>query len=418
MLQRIKREFAEGKALLQFGVLTALGQALLPLIVAKFFTPDLFGRYSLAKMIMFFFLTLLVSSSQAPFIVFANQEKAATGKINKSFSVQCIFLISAIILFAVIILPLRNYIAKFAEISSGDLFFVGLAFFGLSLKAFLCNLFMAMGQRIKSSVAEMVFGIFSLILIFSFYAADCINLRTVFLIYPLSAAASIAVFSGTIDYKMLFPFIIEGKYFREMFDYTKWIFLGAIAVYFAGWGDNLVLRVFVPMKDIGIYNLAYQISKGMIGLVLILNSYFLPFVSEHIENGEKIRDYLFGKRPRIIIAGFVGIALLFIIAPAVFKFIYGDTYKDSVTVLRILLFSAVLSLYIIFYEVMLYALKKYKFIQAVNVIHVCVNLVLDLILVPAMGFWGAAIATVCAYICRVITIEIYFRLKLVKELKL
>lgn len=418
MLRRIKREFAEGKTLLQFGILTALGQALLPLIVAKFFSPDLFGQYSLAKMIMFFFLTLLVSSAQAPFIVFANQEKTQSGKINKTFSVQCVFLVFSFFIFATSILFFGRAISAFAKISYIDLLFVASGFAGLALKTFLCNLFMAMGQRIKSSVAEVVFGIFSLILIFFFYAVDHINLRTVFLIYPLSAAALIAVFITTIDYKMLFPFIIAGKYFREMFDFTKWAFLGAIAVYFAGWGDNFILRIFVTMTDIGAYNLAYQISKGAIGLVLILNSYFLPFVSEHIESGEKMRGYLFGKRPRIIVMGLAGITLLFVIAPAVFRIVYGDVYRESVAVLRILLVSAALELYVIFYEVILYALKRYKFIQAVNVIHVCVNLVLDLILVPIMGFWGAAVATVCAYICRVIAIEIYFRLKLAKELKL
>jgi len=418
MLQWIKREFAEGKTLLQFGILTATGQALLPLIVAKFFSPELFGQYSLAKMIMFFFLTLLVSSAQAPFIVFGNQEKAQGGKINKTFSVQVLFFIFSFFIFALSILFFGRFIAVFAKISFADLLFVASGFAGLALKSFLCNLFMAMGQRIKSSLAEVVFGIFSLIFIFSFYAADRINLRTVFLIYPLSAAAVVAVFSITIDYKMLLPFIIEGKYFREMFDYTKWIFLGAIAVYFAGWGDNFILRIFVTMKDIGTYNLAYQISKGVIGLVLILNSYFLPFVSENIAIAEKMHNYLFSKRPRIITMGLAGIILLFVIAPVIFRIVYGDVYRESVTVLRILLVAGVAALYVIFYEVILYALKRYKFIQAVNVIHVCVNLVLDLILVPIMGFWGAAVATVCAYISRVITIEIYFRLKLARELNL
>ena len=133
----------------------------------------------------------------------------------------------------------------------------------------------------------------------------------------------------TIDYKMLFPFIIEGKYFREMLDYTKWIFLGSIAVYFAGWGDNFILRIFVTMKDIGTYNLAYQISKGVIGLVLILNSYFLPFVSEHIGNGEKMREFLFGKRPRIIIMGLAGIILLFVITPLLFSGLFTAMFTGN-----------------------------------------------------------------------------------------
>ena len=100
---------------------------------------------------------------------------------------QLVFLVFSFFIFALSILFFGRFIAAFAKISFIDLLFVASGFAGIALKTFLCNLFMAMGQRIKSSVAEVVFGIFSLILIFSFYAADRINLRTVFLIYPLSA---------------------------------------------------------------------------------------------------------------------------------------------------------------------------------------------------------------------------------------
>jgi Na+-driven multidrug efflux pump len=45
---------------------------------------------------------------------------------------------------------------------------------------------------------------------------------------------------------------------------------------------------------------------------------------------------------------------------------------------------------------------------------VSINLGLDLLLVPAMGMLGAAVATVIAYFCRVVIMETYFRLRLRK----
>ena len=100
--KKIKEELRQSKTLLTFTSLKAIGQTLgmiAPLVIAKFFSPELFGSYSLAKMIVFFFTTLLILSSQTPFIVFANQEKAKTGKINKAFSVQCVFLFLSLCLF-------------------------------------------------------------------------------------------------------------------------------------------------------------------------------------------------------------------------------------------------------------------------------------------------------------------------------
>lgn len=421
MLRRIRQELKQGKTLLQFGLLKVTGQALgmiAPLVVAKLFSPELFGSYSLAKMIVFFFSTLLIASSQRPFIVFANQERAQTGKINKSFSVQCTFLAFSMLAFLSLNLIFNKAIVAYAHISTTDLLFVSLAFVGLALKTFLCNLFLAMGQRLKNSLAELVFGFLSLALIFAFYFLDMVNLRTVFLVYLLSAIILIFSFFKTIDFNLLLPFGFDWKYFTDVFNFAKWVTLGVTAVYFINWGDNLVLRVFVSMDDIGEYNLGYQIFKGLSTLIFTVNAYFLPFISQNIDDSVKIKNYLFNKRPKIFFLGLGAIGLIFVVAPYILRFFYGALYQDTIVVLRVLLIGSVLILYTIFYDPILNALKKYKFTEATLVIQVLLNVLLDLILVPQMGMLGAAVATVLAYFCRAVTIEIYFRAKLKKLLKI
>jgi len=77
-----------------------------------------------------------------------------------------------------------------------------------------------------------------------------------------------------------------------------------------------------------------------------------------------------------------------------------------------LLIAAVLALYNIFYEAVFNALKKYRVTQIVNVLHVLLNLVLDIVLVPIMGIKGAAVAAVVSYAVRVAIYETYFRTKI------
>jgi len=163
------------------------------------------------------------------------------------------------------------------------------------------------------------------------------------------------------------------------------------------------------MDDIGTYNLGYQLFKGIGMLTFIIYVYFLPFVSQHIEDIAKMRNYLFNKRPKIFLVGIVVIGLFFVAVPYAFKFIYKGVYQDSVTVLWILLIGSVSRLYVIFYDPILNALKKYKFAQTVTLLQLLLNLFLDLLLVPVMGIYGAAVATVIAYFCRMIIYEIYFR---------
>jgi len=420
MLRKVRHQFREGKTLITFTSLRALGQMLgmiIPLVVAKFFSPDLFGSYSLARMIAFFFLALLISSSQVPFIIFANQEKARSGKINKTFTVQCAITAFGMCAFAVISLLLGKYLMAFARINRGDLLFVLLAFVGLALKTTLCNLFMALDQRVRNSIAELVFGSTSLAMILLLYHLDKVNLRSVFLIYFVSSVLLLVVFIRTVDFKLLLPFELDRKYLREILDFTKWVLIGATAVYFINWGDNLVLRYYKSIDDIGVYNLGYQLFKGLVILISILGSYFLPLLSQNINDRTKVRQYLYSKRPRILALGAVGIVFAFLAAPYIFR-VYSDVYAESVLVLRVLLIASVAILYSTFYDPILNVLKMYKFAQTVNLLQVLLNLVLDVILVPSMGLLGAAVATTVAYFCRAVTIEIYFRVKLKKVLGL
>ena len=74
MLASIRKQFAEGKNLIAFTGIKSLGQALgmiAPLVVAKFFVPELFASFSLARMVVFFFVSLLIDSAQTAFVVFA-----------------------------------------------------------------------------------------------------------------------------------------------------------------------------------------------------------------------------------------------------------------------------------------------------------------------------------------------------------
>jgi O-antigen/teichoic acid export membrane protein len=147
-------------------------------------------------------------------------------------------------------------------------------------------------------------------------------------------------------------------------------------------------------------------------LTFVLNTYFLPFVSEHIENKVKMKEYLFKKRPKIFLLGTVAVGLLFLVSPYIFKFVYGDAFQNSVTVLRILLVGSVFVLYIVFYVPLLNSLKKYKFVQVMHVLQIIVKLVLSIILIPRFGLSGAAIATVIAYFCKTVFYELYFRMRL------
>lgn len=421
MLNKIKTQLAEGKTFLLFGFTSALGQALgmiAPLVIAKYFERDLFGSYSLAKMIVFFFTMLLVASLQMAFVVFANQEKTVSGKINKTFTAQCLFFLLSCILFVAAVGIFGNQLIVFAQITKGDLPFLLLAFLGLSVKSFLSNLFMAMDDRIKNSLSELVFGFFNVAMVIFFHISRGLNLQIVLSIYPLSTLFVLVFFLPVVKYKLLLPLKLERKYIFDMLSFTKWQFMGVTAIYFINWGDNLVLRYFVSMDEIGTYNLAYQFFKGLITLTSIVGFYFLPFVSQNINNSEKMRDYLNRKRPRIMIPGTIGIIIAAILSPRLLSLIYGDKFTQAGPILMLLTLGSICHLYNTFYHAVYNAAKLNKYVQFFDIAQVIINILLDIILIPYLGIMGAAIATPTAYIIRTIVLKTHFEGKVKKQLGL
>jgi O-antigen/teichoic acid export membrane protein len=170
------------------------------------------------------------------------------------------------------------------------------------------------------------------------------------------------------------------------------------------------------MKDIGIYGFAYQIFKGMIFLTSGLSHYFLPFLSQHVDDKTKLRNYLSSKRPKIIALGLAGLVCIFFSVGYVLKLLYGDVYSQSIPVLQVLLIANAINLYTIFYTCLFYALKRYRFYQIATVFQIVINVILNFVFIPYIGILGAAVATVIAYFCRAVAMEGYFRLKLKKVL--
>jgi len=414
MWRKIRNELKQGKVLFQFGFLQTFGLAitnLTPLVAAKFFSRDLFGRYSLSETIIFFFLAFLITSTQNPFIVHANRERTSSGKINKSFTAQTIFLLVGVLTSLATIIIFRKPLMFFAKISSRELICLGLGFLGIALKGFLGNLFMALNEKIKRSFVDVTFGCAALLCIFAFNMIDWLNLKSFFLAYFISSIVVLLIFIRTINSKLLLPFEFDKRHSIGMFHFTKWIILGTSSVYLINWGDNIVLRCFVSMEDIGVYALAYKLFKGFGLLVYIIPTYFLPFISENINNSEKIRTYLLTKRPKIFLLGILGLIILFLIIPFFLDLIYQEKFADSALILRILLAPLALLLYLEFYDPVFSALKKYKFPQIARSIHAALNLALNIILVPRHGIRGAAIATAFSYLLLALSHELYFRLK-------
>jgi O-antigen/teichoic acid export membrane protein len=237
-----------------------------------------------------------------------------------------------------------------------------------------------------------------------------ITLERVFPIFFIAPLIAGCLLISKTEYQKLLPPSYNKDSFHKLVNYTRWMALGGTAVYLLNWGDNIVLRKFSTMEEIGVYNLGYQFFKGMIMIFNIIKIYFLPFISQHIDNKNKIKNYLVVKRTRIFLTGTLGSLCLFLAVPYFIDLAYKGQYQDAILVFRILLIGAICSLFSMFYDPIFSSLKKFHVVQAIVIVGVIVNLSLDYVLVSYMGFIGAAIATAFTYFLMAGMKFMYFRM--------
>lgn len=408
---KIIEQIKTGKKFISFiGLKTSaeLISFLIPFFIAKTLSPDIFGSFSLFKMILFFGTAIFIGPIMAPFNIESNREYAKNKKSNETFTSALIYSLCSLSIFLLTFLLFGKELINFTGLNYEEYKIIFLlAFLGLTIKSFLATLFMSQ-DNIKANVfVEITYSIILIIYLLVIFYYGFFNLYNIFLGYFIASLVIIFVSIFLIDYKIIFPLKFSKNNFKTLTHFGFWVGLGYTSSYLINWGDNLALKYFVSLEEIGIYNFAYQIFKGFIMISLMINTYYTPFVAKNITEKRIMLEYYYSKRYAII----KGLVLLIILCNLIIFVVidkYFNNYKDSITLLIILSTGIFCSIYYSFLIPIYNSVNKYKISQILLLIQVLMNLVLDVILGYFWGVYGVAVATSLAYIIFTVTYVLYF----------
>ncbi len=408
----LSKNLKQSKNFFSFSLLRALGEGLfyiLPLLLAKFLTQEDFASFSLIQMVVMILITVLLTSAQTPIVVYANKELAKSGSVNRTFTIQLLFLFISVVTGVGALLVFKSYFLSFTHIE--DILFSSVFFFyiSLNLKIFFENLFLSLNRRNMNALYAILVGVLSVLLLLIYNYYNQLDLGAVFQIYFISSVAVSLISTLLLLKEKLFPLEFDGKILKEVFKWSSWQIFGLLSVQLINWGDNIVLRYFVDLEQIAVYNLAYQVFKGLVGATFIISTYFLPYLTQNVDNIQKLKSYLYVKRVKIIILAVLLILFTIAITPLVLPKIYGPDYQGAVPILMVLLIALMFHTYSVFYVPLFNVTNRYTFLQIFNVLQVILNLGLDVILISKLGIIGGAYATLFSYSVRALANEVYFR---------
>lgn len=257
--------------------------------------------------------------------------------------------------------------------------------------------------------------IFLGILIVIYYQLDIIFFATWYIIASLVVLVySIIIYSYNFD---LPKFEIDLNFWKSSIK-EAWPFgvtTMLVSIYY--WIDSLILSIMAGNEAVGWYNAAYRLIFVLLFIPIVFNTVIFPLMSQFYGTSS---DYLkisfkkyFKYMTMIAIPIGVGTTLL---ANEIILLVFGPAYTNSVIALQVLVWSAVFIFMSGAFARLLEVSNKQLVLTKISAVLVVINIFLNIILIPNLGYVGASLVTVItellALLCVIVVSNIHYGLSI------
>lgn len=176
------------------------------------------------------------------------------------------------------------------------------------------------------------------------------------------------------------------------------------------WTDTLMLGYFKTAETVAAYNAAYPLANLLSTGISSIGFIYMPVIS-HLYSNNQITDLGIineSSTKWCFIFTLPIFFILFVFPEFILNIFYGSQYVRASSVLQILALGFIVnSLFGLNYYTLM-ATGKSRLLMNCSLISAVANIVLNLILIPPLGMFGAAIASATSFTL----IEVYMTLKL------
>ncbi|PWM98998.1 MAG: flippase [Massilioclostridium sp.] len=188
------------------------------------------------------------------------------------------------------------------------------------------------------------------------------------------------------------------------------LFLPTIAMYVYVYVDKIILGLISDNKQVGYYSQAEKIVKLLLTVITSLGAVLLPHISNSVYKGyiDKVNDEVKKAISYVMHIGLPMTIGAIIISPRFIPIFLGNDYIECINLFSLLsVLIIIIGLASVVGQAVLIPMKKQK-IYSISVLSgACCNLILDLVLIPFWGAWGASVGTIAAE-TTVTAIQLYF----------
>lgn len=390
-MKKIKKIFLDRKDFIRFfllRILVLVMSLIINIFIVRKLQVDEYGIFSIALMIVGFATNFGFSWSSSSILYFGGKERALNGNLNKTFwSRNIIIAISmavVILLFVSFKQQIDDYIG--AKVS----YLVLLWLFVSVIEDYLNQYFLAIKKQLRSAMLSFTAKIICLLMIL-FLDFDVEKLLWINII----SNASVIFYIVGINKNDVGKFEFDKDWFKDILNFSLWQFFGFAGIYLINFGDTAVIKHYMTIEDVGIYNAAYNLFNAFSNLSFVISSYYAGVVSSYIatNNDKKLKSFFYKERIYILLFLLVIHIIVIIGSEVFFEILYGEKYLKAVPIFIVLIIGSFFRFISVFYMIFFNTTKTYSVLQMINIVRALLNIFLDVILIKYFGLIGPAIAT-------------------------
>ncbi len=194
-------------------------------------------------------------------------------------------------------------------------------------------------------------------------------------------------------------FLFDFSWAKTLFNKSKFFIVSSMMVTVFAQMDKIMLKFMLGEEATGIYSAAF-VCAGMTSFAFaaVIDSIRPAIIESKKRNDSTYEKKMCGLYAIIVCMALAQSLIMTLGASPIISILYGSAYKESTTILRLIVWYTTFSYLGSARNVWILAEEKQRYLWIINLTGALTNVVLNLILISLLGVKGAAIATVITQI--------------------
>ncbi len=184
-------------------------------------------------------------------------------------------------------------------------------------------------------------------------------------------------------------------FYKDTFKYALPFGVTAIFTTIYFWIDTVMLSFIQGDISVGLYNASYKLLNVLTSIYAVYMAAIFPVMSRFFVKSKDALKFTYHRSIKYLLLIGIPIAVgVTVLAKEIIFFIYSPEYLDSVFSLQILMWAVVFMYVNGLTSNLLNSCNKQLIVTKITCIGAIFNIVINLIIIPLLGFIGASISTV------------------------